>query len=95
MVDLLESNWTNPFISYQPFLSISTGATASQEIERDLSRAYLVGETAYQQFKKERLQPKKPPVKFHHTLRKQKLKTFSDLNKTKNVKKRKCNETVL
>ena len=46
MVDLLESNWTNPFIYYQPFLSISTGATASQEIERDLSRAYLVGETA-------------------------------------------------
>ena len=47
MVDLTESNWTNPFSSYQPLLSISTGATASPEIERDLSRAYLVGQTAY------------------------------------------------
>ena len=78
MVDLIESNWTNPFSSYQPLLSISTGATASPEIEHDLSRAYLVGETAYQQFKKERLELEKPPVKFHHALTKQKLKTYSD-----------------
>ena len=70
MVDHIESNWTNPFSSYQPLLSISTGATASPEIERDLSRAYLAGETAYQQFKKERVEPEKPPGKFHHTLKK-------------------------
>ena len=97
MVDHIESNWTNPFSSYQPLLSISTGATASAspEIERDLSRAYLVGETAYQQFKKERLEPEKPPGKCHHTLKKQKLKTFSDHNKTKKVKQSKGNETVL
>ena len=57
MVDLIESNWTNPFSSYQPLLSISTGATPSPEIERDLSRAYLVGETPCQQFKKECLKP--------------------------------------
>ena len=37
MFDLLESNWTNPFSSYQPLLSISTGAIVSPEIERDLS----------------------------------------------------------
>ena len=61
MVDLIENNWTNAFSSYQPLLSISTDATASPEIERDLSRAYLAGETAYQQFKKERLEPEKPP----------------------------------
>ena len=48
MVDLLESNRTNPFSSYQPLFSISMGATVSPEIERDLSRACLVGETAYQ-----------------------------------------------
>lgn len=95
MVDLIESNWTSPFSSYQPLVSISTGATASPEIERDLSRAYLVGQTAYQQFKKERLEPEKPPVKFQHTLSKQKLKTFSDHNKTKKAKQSKGNETVL
>ena len=70
MVDLIESNWTNPFSSYQPLLSISTGATASPKIKRDLSRAYLVRETAYQQLKKECLEPEKPPMKFHHTLTK-------------------------
>ena len=95
MVDLIESNWTNPFSSYQPLLSISTRATASPEIKRDLSRAYLVRETAYQQFKKECLEPEKPPMKFHHTLTKQKLKTSSDHNKTKKAKQSKGNETVL
>ena len=95
MVDLIESNWTNPFSNYQPLLSISMSATASPEIELDLSRAYLVGETAYQQFKKEHLELEKPPVTFHHTLTKQKLKTFSDHNKTKKVKQSKGNKTVL
>ena len=46
MVDLIESNWTNPFSSYQRLLSISTGATALPKIKHDLSRAYLVRETA-------------------------------------------------
>ena len=95
MVDPLESNRTNPFSSYQPLFSISMGATVSPEIERDLSRACLVGETAYQQFKKGRFKPEKPPVNVHHTLTKQKLKTFSDFNKTKDVKKSKGNKRVI
>ena len=95
MVDLLESNRTNPFSSYQPLSSISVGATVSPEIERDLSRACLVGETAYQQFKKGRFKSEKPPVNVHHTLTKQKLKTFSDFNKTKDVKKNKGNKRVI
>ena len=95
MVDLLESNRTNPFSSYQPLCSISMGATVSPEIERDLSRACLVGETAYQQFKKGRFKPEKPPVNVHHILTKQKLKTFSDFNKTKDVKKSKGNKRVI
>ena len=95
MVDHIESNWTNPFSSYQPLLSISTGATALPEIKRDLSRAYLVRETAYQQLKNECLEPEKPPMKFHHTLTKRKLKTSSDHNKTKKAKQSKGNETVL
>ena len=95
MVDLLESNRTNPFSSYQPLFSISMGATVSPEIERDLSRACLVGETAYQQFKKGRFKPEKPPVNVHHILTKQKLKTFSDFNKTKDVKKSKGNKRVI
>ena len=88
MVDFTESNWTNPFSSYQPLLSISTGATALPEIKRDLSGAYLVRETAY-------LEAEKPPMKFHHTLTKQKFKTSSDHNKTKKAKHSKGNETVL
>ena len=95
MVDLLQSNRTNPLSSYQPLFSISMGATVSPEIERDLSRACLVGETAYQQFKKGRFKPEKPPVNVHHTLTKQKLKTFSDFNKTKDVKKSKGNKRVI
>ena len=95
MADLIESNWTNPLSNYQPLLSISMSATASPEIELDLNRAYLIGDTAYQQFKKEHLEPEKPPVTFHHTLTKQKLKTFSDHNKTKKVKQGKGNKTVL
>ena len=95
MIDLIESNWTNPFSSYQPLLSIFTGATALPEIKRDLSRAYLVRETAYQQFKNECLELEKPPMKFHHTLTKQKLKTSSDHNKTKKAKQSKGKETVL
>ena len=71
------------------------GATVSPEIERDLSRACLVGETAYQQFKKGRFKPEKPPVNVHHTLTKQKLKTFSDFNKTKDVKKSKGTKRVI
>ena len=95
MVDLLQSNRTNPLSSYQPLFSISMGATVSPEIERDLSRPCLVGETAYQQFKKGRFKPEKPPVNVHHTLTKQKLKTFSDFNKTKDVKKNKGNKRVI
>ena len=72
MVDLIESNWTNPFSSDQPLSSISTGAIATPDIECDLRRAHLVEETAYQQFKEERLEPDVPPVKFHDTLTKQK-----------------------
>ena len=71
------------------------GATVSPEIERDLSRVCLVGETAYQQFKKGRFKPEKPPVNVHHTLTKQKLKTFSDFNKTKDVKKSKGTKRVI
>ena len=74
---------------------VGVGATVSPEIERDLSRACLVGETAYQQFKKERFKPEKPPVNVHHTLTKQKLKTFSDFNKTKDVKKSKGTKRVI
>ena len=54
MVDVI-LNWINPIADAdQPLASISTSAVASPEIAHDLDRAYLVGEAAFQDFKKER-----------------------------------------
>ena len=95
MVDVI-LNWINPFADAdQPLASISTSAVASPEIAQDLDRAYLVSKAAYQDFKKERLEHDKSSVKFHDPLKKQKLKSFTNLSKTKNVAKSKGNEIVL
>jgi len=96
MVDLILNNWINPLADAdQPLASISTSAVPSPEIARDLARAYLVGEAAYQDFKNERLEPDKPSAKFHNPLKKQKLKSFTNLSKTKRVAKSKGDEMVL
>ena len=58
-------------------------------------RVYLVGETAYQDFTRERLEPEKPSVKFYATLKKQNLKTFTRLSKTKRVAESKGDEMML
>lgn len=93
MVDLIK-NWTDPFPGHTQLTSISTGAVATNAIAEDLASAYKVGEAAYANFKKTRLESQPPTVKFHDTLKKQKLKTFSALSKTK-VAKNKDAETVL
>lgn len=93
MVDLIK-NWTDPFAGHTQLTSISTGAVATNAIAEDLASAYKVGEAAYANFKKTRLESQPPTVKFHDTLKKQKLKTFSALSKTK-VAKNKDAETVL
>ena len=95
MTDLLLNSWLNPFSDEsQPLASISTGAVPSLDIALDLAKAYLSGQAAYQGFKNNRLEPDKPLVKFHNTLKKQKLKTFTSMSKVKTIKK-KGDETII
>lgn len=69
---------------------------ATSDIAEDLATAYKVGEAAYNDFKKTRLESEPPTVvEFHDKLKKQNLKTFTALTKTKTVAKGKGTETVL
>ena len=96
MTDLLLNSWLNPFSDEsQPLASISTSVVPSPDIALDLAKAYLSGQAAYQDFKNNRLEPDKPLVKFHDTLKKQKLKTFTSMSKAKTIKKNKGEETVI
>ena len=57
-VHLILNNWIDPFLSTeQPLVSISAGAVPLPQIAQDLARAYLVGEVADLDFKRERLEP--------------------------------------
>lgn len=94
MVDVIK-NWTDPFAGHMQLSSISTGAVATTVIAEDLASAYQVGEAAYADFKTTRLESQPPTVKFYDKLKKQKLKTFSALSKTKKVANNKDTETVL
>jgi len=73
------SSWLNPFSDEsQPLASISTSAVPSPDIALDLAKAYLSGESTCQGFKNNRFEPL---VKFHDTLKKQKLKPFTSMSK--------------
>ena len=93
---MLESTWINPFNNeQQELVCLSTGKAATNEIENDLQQAKDIGEKAYKSFSAERLECHPPKVKFHDTLTKAKLKTFSDLNKKMKVQKGTANEVIL
>ena len=95
MVDLIR-NWTDPFAGHMQLSSISTGAVfATTTIAEDFAIAYNVGEAAYADFQKTRLESQPLRVRFNDKLKEQKLKTFSALSKTKTVTRGKDNETVL
>ena len=94
MVDLTK-NWTDLFPGHMQLSSISTGAVATTAIAEDLATAYKVGEAAYADFKKTRLESQPLRVRFNDKLKEQKLKTFSALSKTKTVARGKDKETVL
>ncbi|KAL9969089.1 hypothetical protein ACROYT_G021256 [Oculina patagonica] len=79
----------------QELVCLSTGKAATNEIENDLLQAKDIGEKAYKSFSAERLECHPPKVKFHDTLTKAKLKTFSDLNKKMKVQKGTANEVIL
>ena len=94
MVDVIK-NWTDPLAVHMQLSSISTVAVATTGIAEDLTTAYKVGETAYADFKKTRLESQPPTLRFNGKLKKQKLKTSNALLKTKTLAKGKDTETVL
>ena len=77
----LIKDWVNPFVEKQDLVSISTAKTAS-----DLLKAYEIGEQTYATFKGERLESDPPAKKFHDPMKTNRLKTFSNMCKKKEVK---------
>ena len=53
---------------------------APPKIQQDLLVAEVVGEKAYEIFRGERLESQPAKTKFHDTIPKAKLQTFTDLN---------------
>ena len=84
IVDLIQG-WVNPFSESQDLISISTAKKAPREIATDLKTAHAVGERCYANFKEERMEKTPQIRKFHDPLKTNELKTFSDLNKKKQV----------
>ena len=60
---------------------MSTGIAAPPDVARDLLTAHMVGEEEYQNFKKDRLESEPPTVKSHEKMKKQNLKTLSDIKR--------------
>ena len=85
LVDLMENEWINPFSGDQTeLISLSTAAAAPSDVASDLLTAKEIGEVAYKHFQDDRIESRKKP--FHDPLPKQKLKTFSDVNKPRVAK---------
>ena len=85
IVDLIQG-WVNPFSESQDLTSISTAKKAPRETATDLKIAHEVGEKCYATFQEERMEKIPQVKKFHDPLKTNKLKTFSDMNKKKQVK---------
>ena len=86
LVTLMEDNWTDP-PNNEPsdLISISTSKMSPQDVADDLSRALEVGEKAYNEFKDTRMGTSRSE-KFHATLPRNNLKTFSNMREQKNWK---------
>ena len=96
LVAMLQSHWLDPFRSVQQDLvCLSTGKVAPPKIQQYLLAAKAVGEKAYEIFRVERLESQPPQTKFHDTIPKAKLQTFTDLNKKVQVKSRTSKEIIL
>ncbi len=81
LIAMLETNWINPMRTEADLVSISTGQAATKQTSQDLANAHTIGEQAYQEFKEKRIQSEPPRVKFHDTMKKQNLKTFTNMIK--------------
>ena len=92
--DILDNQWTNPF-SPNPsdIVSLSTGKAVPMDVANDLIEAKRKGERAYEDFKRERLQPGSTKS-VNESVLKMKLKTFTGI-KEKQKAKSSHKETVL
>ena len=84
--DTLDKNWANPFSVPNELVSLSTSSVAPESVQQDLLNAKKQGEHAYKAFRMERLTSNQPSKQFHDRLQKLKLKTFSDVKKSRKVK---------
>ena len=91
LVELMENNWTDPFGPPSEVVCLSTGATASPEISKDLLTAQEKGNNAYLEFQEKRLD--KQETSFFDPLPKMNLKTFD--NKEKATRKAPKKEVIL
>ncbi|KAL8625537.1 hypothetical protein ACOMHN_014626 [Nucella lapillus] len=85
VVDTLTS-WVNPFEANVDLISISTGATAPNDVAEESREAHAKGEHAYATFKTERLESNPPTRKFHAPMKKSQIKTFATATKKKQTK---------
>ena len=96
IISLLQDTGLNPFNpGLQDLVCLSTGKDASSEVQDDLLRAKDVREELYMAFREQRLECDPPNVNFHDTMKKAKLKTFTDLNKKIKVEASNNQEVVL
>ena len=96
IISVLQNTWLNPFNpDLQELVCLSTGKVATPDVEHDLLQAKDIGEEAYNAFREQRLQSNPPKVKFHDTIIKAKLKTFTLLNKKVSVKAGRNQEVIL
>ena len=92
LVVMLRSHWLDPFSNVQQDLvCLSTGKVAPPKIQQDFLTAKAAGENAYETFR-----VKQPPqTKFHVTITKAKLQTFTELNKKVQVRNKTSKEIIL
>ena len=96
LVAMHQSHWLDPFSNVnQDLVCLSTGKVAPPKIQQDLLAAKAVGEKTYEIFRVERLESQPPQTKFHDTIPKEKLQTFTDLNKKVQVKSKTSKEIIL
>ena len=96
ITSILQNTWRNPFNpDLQDLVCLLTGKAATPDMEHDLLQAKDIGETAYKAFREKRLQSNPPKVKFHDTIIKANLTTFTHLNKRTSVKAGQNQEVIL
>ncbi len=77
---------TNLRRSTQDLIRIPTVKTVPRDIASDILKAYEIGEQVYDSFKGERLERDPPAKKLHDPMKTNRLKTFSNMCKKKDVK---------